>query len=68
MYRDPEKLRRCRVPLNLTREENAYLEALADLTGAQKSVIARKMLLRQIRLAHQELLADLANLEVTQEG
>lgn len=50
-YRDPEKLRRKRVALWLTPEEDRYLEALADLTGSQKAVLARTMMLQGVREA-----------------
>lgn len=58
MYRDPEKLRRHRVALWLTSEENRYLDALADLTGAQKAVLARTILMQRIHEAHEQIAAD----------
>lgn len=49
MYRDPARLRRHRVPINLTREEDALLNALADFSGGEKSVLARTLLLERLR-------------------
>jgi len=68
MYRDPQRLRQCPLKLWLTPEEDRLVDALADFTGSQKSVMARELMLERLRLVMNEVGRCAPGDEVTLRG